>query len=286
MHSLRNTFFPTSMLHPKAPPRAVHSVEVGGAARHVLHVTEYGAADGLPLVYLHGGPGGGTPPDLPRLFDPSTFRLVAFDQRGCGGSRCADRLRANTTADILSDIEAVRAALGIDRWAVMGSSYGSLLAALYAARHAASVRWVVLHGVFLGSTDEVRWLYEPGGASRFYPHQWKQFADAAPPLELDGASPPTSTAVAPQGGSSPGAPAGSQPHEVAAGTPSDRPLPGMPRLLAMYHRALTAPKVPRAHPLASADSVPHAALSAAASLTRCDGQSALTGPEPEPGTES
>ena len=94
------------MLHPKAPPRAVHSVEVGGAARHVLHVTEYGAADGLPLVYLHGGPGGGTPPDLPRLFEPSTFRLVAFDQRGCGGSRCADRLRANTTADILSDIEA------------------------------------------------------------------------------------------------------------------------------------------------------------------------------------
>jgi proline iminopeptidase len=123
---------------------------------------------------LHGGPGGSTPPDLPRLFDPELWRVVCIDQRGCGDSRSADRLRDNTTNHLLADVEAVRCFLGIASWGVMGSSYGSFLGALYAARHSECVRWVLLHGVFLGSAAEVEWLFEAGGAARFYPEQWEQ----------------------------------------------------------------------------------------------------------------
>ena len=129
-----------------APPRATHEVSV--SEDHVLHVTEYGTPDGIPIVYLHGGPGGGTPPDARRLFDPERFRVVLFDQRGCGKSVCSDRLHGNTTDHLLADVEAVRAALGIECWAVMGSSYGSLLTALYAVRNPSRVRFALLHGVW------------------------------------------------------------------------------------------------------------------------------------------
>ena len=122
----------------------------------------------MPIVYLHGGPGGGIPPDAPRLFDPETFHIVVFDQRGCGNSKCGNRLKANTTDRLVEDAETVRNTLGIDRWIVMGSSYGSLLAVLYAARHPSSVRSVLAHGVFLGRPSEIEWLFEPGGAARFY----------------------------------------------------------------------------------------------------------------------
>ena len=121
------------MLHRKQPPLRTLAVPTSDGL-HVLHVEEHGRSDGDPVVYLHGGPGGGIPPDISRLFDPQAFRLVVFDQRGCGKSTCADRLRDNTTDHIIADIETVRDHLGIDRWAVLGSSFGALLTALYAAR--------------------------------------------------------------------------------------------------------------------------------------------------------
>ena len=157
-------------MHPKHAPTSTLLLPTRDGL-HELHVAEYGASGGTPIVYLHGGPGGGTPPDVPRLFDPAVFRLVTFDQRGCGRSRCADRLLANTTALLIDDVEAVRCRLGIERWAVFGSSYGSLLVALYAARHSARVTFAIAHGVFLGTRAEVGWLYEAPGASRFYPDQ-------------------------------------------------------------------------------------------------------------------
>ena len=156
------------------------TVCVAPCVHHKVHVREYGSPTGIPIVYLHGGPGGGTPKDAPRLFDPSTFRVVCFDQRGCGLSECDDRAGANTTEDLVCDVEVVREALGIDRWGVMGSSYGSLVAALYAARHPASCRFVLLHGVFTGSLDEMAWLFAPGGASRFYPQEFVRLERAAP----------------------------------------------------------------------------------------------------------
>ena len=136
--------------YPRKPAIRVHriAVEPGG---HTLHCEEHGCATGTPVVYLHGGPGGGIPPDIARLFDPDIYRVVLFDQRGCGASECADRLEHNTTDHLLRDVEAVRTALGIERWGVMGSSYGSLLAALYCARHASRVTFALLHGVFLGA---------------------------------------------------------------------------------------------------------------------------------------
>ena len=109
-------------LFPRLPPRCTHTVLVSEG--HSLHVAEHGASDGVPIVYLHGGPGGGTPPDAPRLFDPERFRVVTFDQRGCGKSVCSDRLEGNSTDRLVADVEAIRDALGIERWAVMGSSYG------------------------------------------------------------------------------------------------------------------------------------------------------------------
>ena len=140
------------MLHPKRQPARTHHVKTADGL-HTLHVQEYGDAEraSCSVCYFHGGPGGGTPPDTARLFDPETIHLIVFDQRGCGRSVCDDRLRANTTEILIEDIEMVRSALCIERWGIMGSSYGSLLVALYAARHASRVSWALLHGVFLGS---------------------------------------------------------------------------------------------------------------------------------------
>ena len=152
-------------LFKSTPARKEHTIVVSGG--HTLYAAEYGNLDGDPLVYVHGGPGGGIPKDANRL----------FDQRGCGRSVCADRLAENTTDALVSDIETVRTTLGIERWLVMGSSYGSLLTALYAARHPDRVLGCILHGVFLGSRAEVEWLYE-GGAARFYPERWQQFEAA------------------------------------------------------------------------------------------------------------
>ena len=164
-------------MFPKSAPFQTHSIrretqDLGGEPTiHALSVREYGTRTGVPIVYLHGGPGGATPPDLPRLFDPEIWRVVCFDQRGCGQSTCSDRLKGNTTDDLLSDIEAIRCSLGIDRWAVMGSSYGSFLAALYAARQPGTVSFVLLHGVFMGSRAEIKWLFDEKGAANFYPQQ-------------------------------------------------------------------------------------------------------------------
>ena len=164
-------------LFAKAKPTRTRAVDTADGL-HRLHMAEYGrasASGGVPIVYLHGGPGGGIPPDAPRLFDPETFHIVVFDQRGCGLSSCADRLQANTTDLLVEDVETVRVALGIEQWIVMGSSYGSLLSVLYALRHPSSVRSVLVHGVFLGSHAEIAWLFEPDGAARFYPQQWANF---------------------------------------------------------------------------------------------------------------
>ena len=244
-------------LFPRSQPRCNHRIAVGSG--HELAVAEYGTAAGAPVLYLHGGPGGGTPKDLARLFDPATFRLVAFDQRGCGRSSCDDRLRDNTTSHLLADAEAVRVALGIDSWAVVGSSYGSLMTALYAARHPTSVRWAVLHGVFLGSEEEVGWLYREGGAARFYPQQWGEFENAAN--------------AANAAGTAADADAAEEPPPVVRATSSRMPL------LGHFHDVLTRPSVPRQHPLPEAASVPAAALAAAAALTTWEDEMETLAPE-------
>ncbi|HEX5803860.1 MAG TPA: alpha/beta fold hydrolase [Azospira sp.] len=140
-------------LFPASEPFATHRLAVGDG--HVLHVEECGNPDGLPLLFLHGGPGSGCSPRQRRLFDPQRFRAVLVDQRGCGRSTPLAGLAGNDTPALIADCERVRAALGIERWLVCGGSWGSLLALAYAAAHPAAVAGLVLRGIFLGSREEV-----------------------------------------------------------------------------------------------------------------------------------
>jgi proline iminopeptidase len=122
---------------------------------HILHVEECGPFDGIPVLFLHGGPGGGCLSEHRRLFDPAVFRVVLVDQRGAGRSLPSGELGANTTLDLVADLDAVREALGISGWIVFGGSWGSLLALAYAQIYPESVLGLVMHGIFLGSHEEI-----------------------------------------------------------------------------------------------------------------------------------
>ena len=155
-------------------------MEAGGG--HTLYVEECGNPAGRPVVVLHGGPGGGCSPYMRRFFDPEHYRVVLFDQRGCGRSRPQASVAENTTAHLVADIEMIRARLGIDRWLLFGGSWGATLALAYAQAHPASCTGLVLRGVFLGTQAELDWFYG-GGAGRFFPDLWAQFCDPIPEAE-------------------------------------------------------------------------------------------------------
>ena len=143
-----------------------------------------GNPDGKPVVFLHGGPGGGTTPAHRRLFDPARYRIVLFDQRGCGlstphASAPDADLRANTTWHLVADIERLREHLGIDRWQVFGGSWGSALALAYAETHTDRVTELVLRGIFTLRKVELDWFYE-GGASALFPDLWEGFLAPVP----------------------------------------------------------------------------------------------------------
>ncbi|PKO37592.1 MAG: proline iminopeptidase [Betaproteobacteria bacterium HGW-Betaproteobacteria-6] len=140
-------------LFPECRPRCVRQMAVGDG--HILHVEECGPFDGIPVLFLHGGPGGGCLSEHRRLFDPAVFRVVLVDQRGAGRSLPSGELGANTTLDLVADLDAVREALGISGWIVFGGSWGSLLALAYAQIYPESVLGLVMHGIFLGSHEEI-----------------------------------------------------------------------------------------------------------------------------------
>ena len=150
---------------------------------HRLYVEECGRPDGVPVVFLHGGPGSGCSPAQRRFFDPARFRAVLFDQRGCGRSTPLGGLHANTTDHLLADIELIRETLGIERWIVFGGSWGSLLALAYARRHPERVSGLVLRGIFLGSDDELRCYAQ--GADRGAPQAWQALAAGVPEDERE-----------------------------------------------------------------------------------------------------
>ena len=135
-------------------------------------------------MFLHGGPGGGTDPAMRRFFDPRRYRIVLFDQRGCGASRPHAELRENTTWDLVADIEALREHLGIERWLVFGGSWGSTLALAYAQRHPERVSELVLRGIFLLRRSELEWFYQnPQGAGSIFPDLWEQYVEPIPAAE-------------------------------------------------------------------------------------------------------
>ncbi|MEQ1891599.1 MAG: prolyl aminopeptidase [Planctomycetota bacterium] len=149
---------------------------------HTLHYEEVGNPRGKPLVFLHGGPGGGIDPVYRRYFDPKKWRIVLFDQRGCGKSTPHAELKENTTWDLVADIEQLREHLGIERWVVFGGSWGSTLSLAYAETHPERVRALVLRGIFLLRRSELLWFYQEG-ASQLFPDAWEDYLAPIPPRE-------------------------------------------------------------------------------------------------------
>lgn len=169
-------------LFPVIEPYAVHHIPVSEI--HTIYVEESGNPHGYPVLILHGGPGGSINPESRRIFNPEVYRIIAFDQRGCGKSTPAYSLVENTTADLVSDIEMIRNAFGIEEWLVFGGSWGTTLALHYAIAHSTHVSGMMLRGVFLGRQSDVDWLYQKG-ASDFFPDQWQGFL-APIPVEEQG----------------------------------------------------------------------------------------------------
>ncbi len=163
-------------LYPPIEPHETGMLDVGDGQQLYWEVS--GNPQGKSVVFLHGGPGGGTAPLHRRFFDPGAYRIVLFDQRGCGQSQphVADGadLSVNTTDHLVADIERLRTFLGVDRWMVFGGSWGSTLALAYAQRHPEHVTELVLRGIFLLRRSEIDWYYN-GGAGQLFPEAWEGF---------------------------------------------------------------------------------------------------------------
>lgn len=149
---------------------------------HTLYYEECGNPQGKPVVFLHGGPGGGCPPYYRQYFDPKKWRVILFDQRGAGKSTPHAELRENTTWDLVSDIEKIRVHLNIENWFVFGGSWGSTLALTYSETHPERCNGLILRGIFMVRKKEIRWFYQEG-ASNIYPDAWEEYLKPIPEAE-------------------------------------------------------------------------------------------------------
>jgi proline iminopeptidase len=168
------------VLYPEIEPYRTGRLKV--SQTHELYFEESGNPDGKPVVFLHGGPGGGTEAKHRRYFDPAAYRIVLVDQRGCGKSTPFASLEDNTTWHLVSDIEELRALLGIDKWQVFGGSWGSTLSLAYAETHPDRVTELVLRGIFLLRKEEIQWFYQEG-SSWMFPDAWEEFFNHIPAAE-------------------------------------------------------------------------------------------------------
>lgn len=167
-------------LYPPLEPYASRSLTV--ESPHVLYIEECGNPDGLPVVFVHGGPGGGCTADNRRYFDPARYRIILFDQRGCGRSSPHAELHGNTTQALVADMEQIRETLGIDRWLVFGGSWGSTLSLVYAETHPERVLGLVLRGIFLVTPGELHWFYQDG-IQHVFPDHFEEFVAPIPEAE-------------------------------------------------------------------------------------------------------
>jgi proline iminopeptidase len=149
---------------------------------HEIYYEQSGNPDGQPVLFVHGGPGGGTEPFQRQFFDPAAYRIVLFDQRGAGKSRPHAALEENTTWHLVADMERLREELGIERWLLFGGSWGSTLSLAYAEAHPSRVTGLILRGIFLVRPKEIRWFYQEG-ASHLYPDAWEAFLEPIAPEE-------------------------------------------------------------------------------------------------------
>lgn len=167
-------------LYPELEPYRSGMLEVGDG--HTIYFEECGSPDGEPALVVHGGPGGGSNPSMRRFHDPSHYRIILFDQRGCGHSTPYASLQANTTWDLVADMERLRELLGVERWQLFGGSWGSTLALAYAERHPQRVSSLVLRGIFLVRRAELEWFYQQG-CSWIYPEAFAAYKEVIPPAE-------------------------------------------------------------------------------------------------------
>jgi len=164
-------------LYPPVEPFDQRVIDMGDG--HRVYVEQCGNPHGRAVLVVHGGPGGGSSPAMRRYFDPRAFRIVLFDQRGCGRSRPNASVGNNTTWHLVDDMETIRRALGIDTWALFGGSWGATLALIYAISHPDRVLHLILRGVFLMTRAELDWFYG-GGAGAFFPEEWRRLSHAVP----------------------------------------------------------------------------------------------------------
>jgi proline iminopeptidase len=170
-------------MYPETGPRAEYKFDVDSG--HRLHVEEHGEPAGIPVIYLHGGPGGGIDRTCAQNFDPKKWRIILLDQRGAGRSTPHASLEDNTTWSLIGDLELVRHALGIAKWVVFGGSWGSTLALAYAQAHPEACLGLILRGIFLGRPQDITWLYHEMGAARIFPDAWDEFVALIPPDQRD-----------------------------------------------------------------------------------------------------
>jgi proline iminopeptidase len=173
--------------YPPIEPFAAGHLDVGDGQQ--IYWEQSGNPAGKPAIFVHGGPGGGTAPAQRRFFNPDAYRIILFDQRGCGRStpHIADGadLSVNTTDHLIADMEKLREEFSIDRWQVFGGSWGSTLGLAYAQRHPERVTELVLRGIFLLRRSEIDWYYN-GGAANIYPDLWEAYLEPIPAAERDG----------------------------------------------------------------------------------------------------
>ncbi len=168
------------ILYPEIKPYTQHSVKVDDI--HTLYVEECGDPEGIPVLFVHGGPGAGANHNDRRFFDPEKFRIIVFDQRGSGRSTPHAALENNTSNHLVSDIEVIREKLGVEKWMLFGGSWGATLSLLYAQEHPDRVTGMVLRGIFLCREQDLTWFYH-SGADAIFPDYWQEFIKPIPSKE-------------------------------------------------------------------------------------------------------
>lgn len=168
------------VLYPSIKPSVEHKIKVSD--QHEIYVEESGSVGGIPILFVHGGPGGGTSELCRRFFDPECYRVILFDQRGCGKSTPHLCLNENTTQDLVADMEKIREHLKIKKWVLFGGSWGSTLSLVYAQTHPEKVLGMILRGIFLGRKKDIQWFYQDG-ARQIFPDKWENFLEPIPPSE-------------------------------------------------------------------------------------------------------
>ena len=173
-------------LYPEIEPYSTHLIDMEALSNglcHQVYVEECGNPDGIPVVFLHGGPGSGCRPSHRCYFDPDIYRIILFDQRGCGRSLPHGELENNTLDYLIADMETIRQTLNLEQWIIFGGSWGATLGLVYAQHHPQNVLAMILRGVFLGRQQDIDWVYAEGGASKLFPDAWQNLVEHLPKTE-------------------------------------------------------------------------------------------------------